>query len=116
LSNLFLHKGFFKSIYEERDSIPYFKTYATGEQMGGRKYMDIVSSIDFIAIARVPRLSFSDVEPMVGKVYEVGRWRIRNTPSWRKLEILGNLADLIDENRDYFINVLMLKREDGRSG
>jgi len=115
LSSLSLDKGLFKDIYEEKDGVPYFKAYAAGEWIGGREYMDIVSPIDLNVIARVPRLSFSDVEPVVEKVYGVGRWRIRDTPGWRRLEILEKLADLIDENRDYFVNVLVLNAGKTRS-
>jgi len=115
LLNLLLGKSLFKDIYEVRNAIPHFKTYMAGEWVDSKEFMNVVSPVDLSVIAKVPKLSFNEVDPAIEKVYRVGKWRVRDTPGWKRLEILEKLADLIDENKEYFINVLMLNAGKTRS-
>jgi len=93
---------------EGEGGVPDFRTYLAGEWVAGRRWVEVRSPIDLSTIARVPRLGWGDVGPALAKVYEVGRWRVRDMPGERRLEVLRRAADLMEEAAGDFINALMI--------
>ncbi|MEM4884303.1 MAG: aldehyde dehydrogenase family protein, partial [Saccharolobus sp.] len=98
----------FSEIFEPKDGILYFKTYLAGQWVSGDEWQDVKSPIDLNTIARVPKLSWSQIDNVIDIVYKKGRWSIRDTPGEKRLRIYGKIASLIDKFREDFINVLMI--------
>ncbi|MEM2707268.1 MAG: aldehyde dehydrogenase family protein, partial [Ignisphaera sp.] len=112
-----LRGDLFKEIAEEVDDVHVFKTFLAGEWIwvSGSSFMDVRSPIDLSVIGRVPKLSWSDVDRALDKVYRVGRWGVRDLPGWRRLEILEKIGDLIEKYREDFVNVLIVNTGKTRS-
>ena len=98
----------FAGIYEILDGVYRFRTYAAGEWVSGKEFSKVRSPIDLSVIAEVPRLSWEEIDRVLDKVYKVGRWRIRDTPGWKRLEILERIADLMEEHKDDLANSLVV--------
>jgi glyceraldehyde-3-phosphate dehydrogenase [NAD(P)+] len=107
--------GVFAGIYEVSDGVYRFKAYAAGEWVSGREFTKVRSPIDLSVIAEVPRLSWEEVDRVLDRVYRVGRWRIRDTPGWRRLEILERIADLMEQYKDDLVNALVVNSGKTRS-
>ncbi|MEM1509624.1 MAG: NADP-dependent glyceraldehyde-3-phosphate dehydrogenase [Thermofilaceae archaeon] len=105
---LSLHDKLFKGIFTEEDGVYKFKTYAAGEWLEGEAFTEVKSPIDLSVIAKVPRLSWREVDKVLETVYKVGRWRIRDTPGHRRLEVLDRIADLIEEHKNTFVDSLIV--------
>ncbi|MEM4441816.1 MAG: NADP-dependent glyceraldehyde-3-phosphate dehydrogenase [Ignisphaera sp.] len=110
-----LRGDLFREIAEEVDGIHVFKTFLAGEWVSGSSFMDVRSPIDLSVIGRVPKLSWSDVDRALDKVYRVGRWSVRDLPGWRRLEILEKIGDLIEKYREDFVNLLIINTGKTRS-
>ncbi|MEM4682713.1 MAG: NADP-dependent glyceraldehyde-3-phosphate dehydrogenase [Ignisphaera sp.] len=110
-----LRGDLFREIAEEVDGIHVFKTFLAGEWVSGSSFMDVRSPIDLSVIGRVPKLSWSDVDRALDKVYRVGRWSVRDLPGWRRLEILEKIGDLIEKYREDFVNLLIVNTGKTRS-
>ena len=98
----------FAGILEEREGVYRFKTFTAGEWVGGREYIEVRSPIDCSVIAEVPKLEWSQVDAALDRVYRVGRWRVRDTPGWRRLEILERLASLMEGHREALVHSLVV--------
>ncbi|MEM0188544.1 MAG: NADP-dependent glyceraldehyde-3-phosphate dehydrogenase [Saccharolobus sp.] len=98
----------FSELFEPKDGIFYFKTYLAGQWVSGDEWQDVQSPIDLNTIARIPKLSWSQIDNVIDIVYKKGRWSIRDTPGEKRLRIYGKIASLIDKFREDFINVLMI--------
>ncbi len=103
-----LHDRLFKDILTEEDGVYKFKTYAAGEWIEGKAFTEVKSPIDLSVIAKVPRLSWEEVDRILETVYKAGRWRIRDTPGYRRLEILERVADLMEEHKDALADSLVV--------
>jgi glyceraldehyde-3-phosphate dehydrogenase [NAD(P)+] len=103
-----LSRDFFSTIYEESDQGKRYKSYALGKWILGKTEQKIYSPIDNSLIGTVPRLSYSDIEPFIKELHESGKWKIRNTPGYRRIEFLEKMADLIEEYREEFIESLII--------
>lgn len=90
----------FSETYEIVNGIYRFKVYAAGEWVTGREYTRVKTPINSTTIAEVPKLAWDQVDKTLDRVYRAGRWQIRDTPGWRRLELLERLADLIEEHRE----------------
>ncbi len=77
-------------VSEGSDGVLNFKTYLAGKWVWKDENIVVRSPIDSSVIARVPKLSWSDVEPTLSKVYERGRWAVRDTPGDKRLRILSD--------------------------
>jgi len=106
--SLNLKDDLFTDIFEVRNGLQYFKVYGAGEWIAGKEYMDVKSPIDLSIIAKVPKLSWSEVDAIVQRVYSAGRWSIRDVPGWKRLEILEKVADLMEKHRDSLVEVLVI--------
>ncbi|MGC9097077.1 MAG: NADP-dependent glyceraldehyde-3-phosphate dehydrogenase [Infirmifilum sp.] len=95
-----LSSKIFQGVYEEVEGFYRFKTYVAGQWEGGREYIRVRSPIDDSVIAEVPKLSWEQADRALGLVYEKGRWQVRDTPGWRRLELLERLADLMERHRE----------------
>ncbi|MCS7111405.1 MAG: NADP-dependent glyceraldehyde-3-phosphate dehydrogenase, partial [Ignisphaera sp.] len=84
---LSLRGTMYADMAEIKDNIFYFKAYGAGEWLAGKDYIDVKSPIDLSVVAKVPKLAWSEVEPVVQRVYSIGRWSIRDMPGWKRLEI-----------------------------
>jgi len=98
----------FNDIYYVEDNVLHFKTYLAGEWVSGSRYLDIVSPIDMSVIAKIPQLTYEEIDKALDIIYRVGRWRIRETPGWKRLEILEKIADYMEENKDDLIESLII--------
>ncbi|TRM73354.1 NADP-dependent glyceraldehyde-3-phosphate dehydrogenase, partial [Sulfolobus sp. E5] len=95
-------------IYEVKDGIPYFKTYLAGQWIGGDEWQDVVSPIDLNLIAKVPKISWNQIDNTLEVIYKKGKWSIRDTPREKRLKIFDRMASLIEKFRDDFVNALMI--------
>lgn len=98
----------FKSVFTEENGVYKFKTYAAGEWLEGKAFTEVKSPIDLSTIAKVPRLSWEEVDKVLETMYKVGRWRIRDTPGHKRLETLDKIADLMEEHKDAFVDSLVV--------
>ncbi len=85
-----------------------FRTYLAGKWVWKDENIVVRSPIDSSVIARVPRLSWSDVEPVLDKMHKRGRWAVRDTPGSKRLRILSRIADFMEDVKEDFVEVLML--------
>lgn len=98
----------FRDIYNvEEGSIYKFKAYACGNWIDSDIYMSVKSPINNEVIAKVPKLTQSDIEEVLKKIYEVGRWRIRDLPGSKRLELMKTIADLLRRHSDDFVEALV---------
>ncbi|MEM4021015.1 MAG: NADP-dependent glyceraldehyde-3-phosphate dehydrogenase [Nitrososphaerota archaeon] len=113
--SLELKGSIFSGIYRRADGVYEFAVFAGGEWIWRNELLDVRSPIDLSVIGRVPRLSWEDVDRALDVVYESGRWRIRDTPGWRRLEMLERLAGLMEEHKDDLVESLMINSGKTRS-
>lgn len=113
--NFTIDDPLFEPIVEVREGLHYFKTYGAGAWLCGKEYIDVKSPIDLSVFAKVPKLSWEDIEPIVQRVYEVGRWRVRDMPGWKRLEVLERLADLMERHREALTEALIINGGKTRS-
>jgi glyceraldehyde-3-phosphate dehydrogenase [NAD(P)+] len=99
---------FFEGIYYTREGRPYFKAYAAGEWVESSEWTPVYSPIDDTVIGYVPRLTYKDVDRVVGRVYEQGRWSIRNTPGYKRVSLMFRIADLLEKYSEDFVQALVL--------
>ncbi|MGC9104945.1 MAG: NADP-dependent glyceraldehyde-3-phosphate dehydrogenase [Thermoprotei archaeon] len=99
----------FSDIYTaDEKGIKTFKTYLAGEWVEGERYTEVKSPIDLSVYARVPALSYETVDSVIEKVYKKGRWSIRDMPGEERRIAFQKLADLINDYRDDFVEVLIV--------
>lgn len=103
-----MSKEFFSAIYEESEGIKRYKAYVLGKWILGKTDQKIYSPIDNSVIGTIPRLTYNDVEPYIKELHISGRWKIRNTPGYKRIEYLEKMADLIEEYRDEFVYSLII--------
>jgi glyceraldehyde-3-phosphate dehydrogenase [NAD(P)+] len=98
-----------KPIYavSEKDGIPEFRTYLAGEWYSGRDWKDVPTPIDLSTIARIPRMGKEEIERALNTVYSSGRRVVRDSPGEKRLEIYHRIADLLEGNKDDFVDVLV---------
>ncbi len=99
---------FFEGIHYTREGRPYFKAYAAGEWVESSEWTPVYSPIDDTVIGYVPRLTYKDVDKVVGRVYEQGRWSIRNTPGYKRVSLMFRIADLLEKYSEDFVQALVL--------
>ena len=99
----------FRGIYTiDEDGIPVFKAFLDSEwRLGRGRLVDDKTPIDNSLIARVTTITVDEARDALRKLYEEGRWKARNTPGEKRLEILEESANLIKEYEDVFINILV---------
>lgn len=90
----------FSDIYEIMNGVYRFRAYAAGEWVEGREYTRVKSPINSTMIAEVPKLTWEQIGKALDRIRHVGRWQIRDTPGWRRLELLEKLADLMERYRE----------------
>jgi len=95
-------------IYELKDGISYFKAYLAGQWISGDEWQDVISPIDLNVIAKIPKLSWNQVDNTLEHIYRKGRWTIRDTPGEKRLDIYKKMASLLDKFKEDFVNVLMI--------
>lgn len=103
-----LESRLFKDILRVEDNVPFFKAYLAGKWIDTGEYLDVATPIDGSLVARVSKTPWELVDSALESIYVKGRWSVRNTPGWRRLEILGRLAELLEEHRRDMVNALIL--------
>jgi len=98
----------FKDIYLLADEVPVFKTFLSGKWFLGSETFDVKTPIDGSLIARVSKPDWFLVEDSLRMVREVGRWRVRDLPGDKRLEIIFKTADLLESRIEDFTEVLVL--------
>ncbi|MCS7132460.1 MAG: NADP-dependent glyceraldehyde-3-phosphate dehydrogenase [Aigarchaeota archaeon] len=102
-----LHGRIFSEIHREVDGICEFAAFAAGRWIWGREFLEVRSPIDLKVIARIPKLGWDDINHVLDVVYSVGRWKIRDIPGWKRLNMLDRIAELMEENKKDLINSLV---------
>lgn len=105
----------FSSILEKKDSTYYFKTYLAGNWVESGQWNDVRTPIDLSVIAKVPRLSWEAIDETLNKVYKEGRWSIRDTPGWRRIELFERIADLMEKYKNDLVESLIYNAGKTRS-
>lgn len=98
----------FNDIVIEESDIHIFKTFVLGEWIRTNTYSDVRSPIDLNIIAKIPKLSWDIIDKALDLLYKVGRWNIRDMPGWKRINILGKIAKLMEEYKDDLIDVLVI--------
>jgi len=100
--------GIFGDIYTEgADGVPQYKVYAGG-WIEGEEFYDVRTPIDGSVIARVPRVRWDLVDRALDMLKSRGRWSIRDTPGWKRVELLNRVADVMEKHRDVFVEALIV--------
>ena len=103
-----MDEEFFSPTYILKDGKRSFKAYMLGDWILGKREQMIFSPIDGNIIGTVPRLTYAEVEPYIRELYEKGKWKIRNTPGYKRIEYLEKMADLIEKYREDFAESLVI--------
>ncbi len=105
----------FRHIYDESEGIPFFKTYMAGEWTFSPLSFEVKSPIDANLIAKVAKPNMDTVNFALDILYKRGRWAIRDTPGEKRLKIFSKTADLLEEHKEDFVNVLIIGNGKTRS-
>ncbi|MCL7393336.1 MAG: NADP-dependent glyceraldehyde-3-phosphate dehydrogenase [Thaumarchaeota archaeon] len=108
MNALRLRSPVFSGIYHESDDVYEFAAFIAGKWIWKDEMIEVKSPIDLSVIGKVPRLGWEDIDHALDVAYSIGRWRIRDTPGWRRLEILERLASLMEEYRDDLVESLII--------
>ncbi|AFL65980.1 NADP-dependent glyceraldehyde-3-phosphate dehydrogenase [Desulfurococcus amylolyticus] len=103
-----LKSSLFEKIVKREDNILHFKTYLAGEWVEADEYLDVYTPIDNSLIAKVAKASWNTMDPVLELIYSRGRWKVRDTPGWKRLKILEKLAILLEEHRSDIVNTLII--------
>jgi len=105
----------FDDISQERDGIPHYKTFIAGEWVDSGKYIDVKSPIDLSVIARVSKLDWQYVDSVLTKVYNYGRWSVRDMPGDKRIEVLERAVQKLEELKEDFVRALQINAGKTRS-
>ncbi|MEM0178484.1 MAG: NADP-dependent glyceraldehyde-3-phosphate dehydrogenase [Fervidicoccaceae archaeon] len=103
-----MSEEFFSPAFEEREGMRRYRAYLAGRWIFGRNEQKIYSPIDGSVVGTVPRLTYEEVEPYIKELHESGRWKIRNTPGYKRMKYLEKMAELIEEHKNIFIDSLII--------
>ena len=103
-----LKDPFLKQTYEIKDNKYYFKTYICGDWVKGVEWKEVRSPINNEVIAAIPKLSWETIDNALSKIHSTGRWKIRDLPGSKRLELLYRIADLMEEHKDDIIEALVV--------
>jgi len=100
----------FEGCYSIRDGIPEFKILVDGKwrESSNKNTIDVKSPIDGRVIARVQGSSSLDAEAAVNVAF-ASRKKIRDIPAIDRINILNRARHIIEDNREYFVNTLVLE-------
>jgi glyceraldehyde-3-phosphate dehydrogenase [NAD(P)+] len=90
-----------------KERIPHFRTYLAGIWRATRSWRDVLTPIDMSVIARIPRIDSEEIERVLDVVYSKGRWMVRDIAGEKRLEIYHRAANLLEESRGDFVDVLI---------
>ncbi len=97
-----------RDIVFERDGVVYYKTFIAGVWVDSGEYLDVKTPIDGAVVARVARVRWEHVDPALSKLYRAGFWKVRDTPGWRRVEILEKAAEIAEDVKEDLVEVLVL--------
>lgn len=97
----------FEEIYELSENIYVFKTLLSGNWVSSPILRPVYSPIDGQPIAKIPQLTWEQIDGTLEETYRVGKWNIRETPGDKRLDIVNKIADLMEENKEDFVRVLI---------
>jgi len=109
-----LRDGFFRDIYSEGE-VPVYKAFLAGSWQDSPERSRVRSPIDGSVIAEVSRPTSDAIDRALETVYRVGRWRVRDMPGERRLEVLSRIADLMEEHSEELANILVYNAGKTRS-
>ncbi|BFI73116.1 aldehyde dehydrogenase [Nanoarchaeota archaeon] len=93
----------------DQDGLPIFPAFINGQwYYGNNEYITVISPIDLSPIAKVPKVPYEIVENEINRLYNEGRWIIRDTPGFKRLEGFMKTAELLDKYKADFTNVLVM--------
>jgi glyceraldehyde-3-phosphate dehydrogenase [NAD(P)+] len=106
---LSLKNSIFDSLYRVGDDGElYFKTFLAGDFLETESYIDVYSPIDENLIAKVPKIKWSELDSTLEKLYNEGRWAIRDIPGEARLENMYRIANLMEKCSDDFAHTLII--------
>jgi glyceraldehyde-3-phosphate dehydrogenase [NAD(P)+] len=88
--------------------VPTFPYFAAGEWSLDGERLNVVSPIDLGVVAATAAPSTEKGLEVLGKVYAVGRRKIRDTPGEERVEIFERAADALEEAREDLVNILIV--------
>lgn len=90
------------------DNLCRFRPYMTANFVEGEGGVHRKKSpINNEEIAVIELLGYEQALRGLGVLYDEGRWKARNTPGERRLEILLDIAERIEEAKEDFVNALV---------
>ncbi len=107
-ASLKLKSPIFKDIMDADGEVIRFRSLIGGEWVESGEYIDVRSPIDNSLIAKLAKPGWGEIEEGLNLVYTTGRWRIRDIPGERRLQILSRIAQLMEENAEDFVETLVL--------
>lgn len=97
-----------KLCIETEENICIFRPYLpTGYTNGEGGVLRKKSPINDEELAIIELLSYKQALMGLEVLYNEGKWKTRNTPGEKRLEILFNIAQMIEEYREDFVNALV---------
>lgn len=108
--NSFRLPSLFDRCYSVKDGIPQFKMLIDGkwQESSGKTTIDVRSPIDGQVFARVQSGTTSDADAAVNSAF-TSRKKIRDIPAIDRINILNRARHIVETNRDYFVNTLVLE-------
>ncbi|QKQ99063.1 aldehyde dehydrogenase family protein [Metallosphaera tengchongensis] len=85
-----------------------FKTYLAGDWVSSKELEEVQSPIDLSVYCKVPRLPKEMVDHAIDKVFQTGRWAVRDFPGEKRLEVFHKMAELLNKFRDDLVEVLVI--------
>ena len=105
---MFLENKIFSTIYEmDKNNLPIFKNYLAGKWVMGEDFIDLKSPIDGSLIAKISRVSNTQMEDTLNLVYQKGRSAIRGTSGNERMHIFLRTAESLANAKKDFMNVLV---------
>ncbi|MEM1627016.1 MAG: NADP-dependent glyceraldehyde-3-phosphate dehydrogenase [Sulfolobaceae archaeon] len=98
----------FKDIFEEKDGIYNFKTYIAGKWVDSEDKVLVKSPIDGSIIASVPKLDKKIIDNALDIISSKGKWSIRDLPGEKRLRVFHRVADILEELKEEFADVLVV--------
>lgn len=99
-AKLSIKSPIFKDVYRPEGEILSFKTFLAGRWFESETTREVTTPIDGGTIAKIPRLEWRDIDPVLEEIYTKGRWDVRDMPGDRRIDILHSIADLLEESKE----------------
>ncbi len=107
-NTLDIEDEFYRGIYTLRNEVYDFKTYVCGEWVESSQWLPVKTPINNEVIGRVPKLGWDVINRALQIIHDVGRWKVRDLPGSERLELMGRIAELMEEHKEALIEALVI--------